>query len=156
MKRKITEEERELFRKHVAEAILKPAAPKPANVKLAKTGTGKLDGNTAEKLRRGQSAPSARIDLHGMTEARAHRALHSFLARAQEGGLRLALVITGVGNPQGRDDAEWMRSPHGILKERVPRWLMESDFTVLTSGWAPAHRRHGGDGALYVYLRRKR
>lgn len=156
MKRKITEEERELFRKHVAEAILKPAAPKAAKEKTATLGTGKLDGNTAEKLRRGQIAPSTRIDLHGMTESRAHRALHSFLIRAQESGARLALVITGVGNPQGRDDAEWMRTPHGILKEMVPRWLMEKDFAALTSGWAVAHRRHGGDGALYVYLRRKR
>jgi len=156
MKRKITQEERELFRKHVAEAILKPAAPKPKNEKPAKPGTGKLDGNTAEKLRLGQIAPKARIDLHGMTEAAAHRALHSFLARAQENGARLALVITGVGNPQGHDGAEWMRSPHGVLKEMVPRWLMERDFATLTSGWAPAHRRHGGDGALYVYLRRKR
>ena len=156
MKRKITEEERELFRKHVAEAVLKPAAPKATKEKAAEPGTGKLDGNTAEKLRRGKLAPGTRIDLHGMTETAAHRALHSFLARAQTSGARLALVITGVGNPQGRDDAEWMRSPHGVLKEMVPRWLMERDFAALTSGWAPAHRRHGGDGALYVYLRKKR
>jgi DNA-nicking Smr family endonuclease len=91
-----------------------------------------------------------------MTETKAHGALHAFLARAQENDARLALVITGVGNPQGHEGAEWMRSRHGVLKEMVPRWLMEKDFTALTSGWAPAHRRHGGDGALYVYLRRKR
>jgi len=156
MKRKITEEERALFRKHFAEAALKPATPKPKSEKTTKPGTGKLDGNTAEKLRRGQLAPKARIDLHGMTETAAHRALLSFLARAQENGARLALVITGVGNPQGHEGAEWMRSPHGVLKEMVPRWLMERDFAALTSGWAPAHRRHGGDGALYVYLRRKK
>lgn len=156
MKRKITEEERDLFRKHVAEAIFKPATPKATKEKAAKPRSGKLDGNTAEKLRRGRIAPSARIDLHGMTESGAHRALHSFLVRAHENGARLALVITGLGNPQGRDDAEWMRAPHGVLKEMVPRWLMEKDFAALTSGWAVAHRRHGGDGALYVYLRRKR
>ncbi|HEV7959691.1 MAG TPA: Smr/MutS family protein [Rhizomicrobium sp.] len=155
MKRKITEEERELFRKHFAEAVLKPAAPKAKSEKITKPGTGKLDGNTAEKLRRGQLAPKASIDLHGMTETAAHRALHSFLARAQENGARLALVITGVGNPKAHDGAEWMRAPHGVLKEMVPRWLMEKDFAALTSGWAPAHRRHGGDGALYVYLRKK-
>lgn len=156
MKRKITEEERALFRKHVAEAVLKPAAPKLKNEKTAKPGTGKLDGNTAEKLRRGRLAPKVRIDLHGMTETAAHRALLSFLARTQDNGARLALVITGVGNPQGHEGAEWIRSPHGVLKEMVPRWLMERDFAALTSGWAPAHRRHGGDGALYVYLRRKK
>jgi DNA-nicking Smr family endonuclease len=155
MKRKTTEEERKLFQAHVAEAVLKPKT-RLASPKTAKARTGKLDGNTAEKLRRGQLAPGARIDLHGMTEAVAHRALHAFLARAQSDGVRLALVITGVGNPKAHEGAEWMRTSHGVLKEMVPRWLNESDFAALTSGWAAAHRRHGGDGALYVYLRKTR
>jgi len=156
MKRKTTEEEKEIFRKHVAEAILKPKAPKATAAKISRTRTGELDGNTAEKLRRGQLAPGARIDLHGMTEAAAHRALHTFLVRAQDDGVRLALVITGVGNPGADEGAEWMRTPHGVLKERVPRWLNERDFAALTSGWARAHRRHGGEGALYVYLRKRK
>jgi DNA-nicking Smr family endonuclease len=156
MKRKTTEEERKLFQTHVAEAILKPKLAKSAAPKISKAKTGELDGNTAEKLRRGQLAPGARIDLHGMTEAAAHRALRSFLARAQDDGVRLALVITGVGNPQAHDGAEWMRTPHGVLKEMAPRWLNEKDFAALASGWAHAHRRHGGDGALYVYLRKQR
>ena len=156
MKRKTTEEERKLFQTHIAEAILKPKPAKSAARKISKAKTGELDGNTAEKLRRGQLAPGARIDLHGKTEAAAHRALRSFLARAQDDGVRLALVITGVGNPGAHDGAEWMRTSHGVLKEMVPRWLNESDFAGLTSGWARAHRRHGGDGALYVYLRKQR
>jgi DNA-nicking Smr family endonuclease len=156
MKRKTTDDERKLFQTHIAQAILKPKAPKAAPAKAAKAKTGALDGNTAEKLRRGQLQPSVRIDLHGMTEAAAHRALHSFLARAQERGERLALVITGVGNPKAHEGAEWMRTPHGVLKEMVPRWLNEQEFAGLTSGWARAHPRHGGDGALYVYLRRTR
>ena len=77
----------------------------------------KLDGNTAEKLKRGELTPRARIDLHGMTE--------------------------------------WMPSPHGVLKQMVPRWLNEKAFAALISGSGPAHRRHGGDGALYVYLRKR-
>jgi len=156
MKRKITEEERKLFQKHVAQAILKPAAPKskPPKKSLGPRVINNIDGNTQDKLRRGQLAPGARIDLHGMTEAAAHRSLHSFLARAQENGVRLTLVITGIGNPKAHDGAEWMRTPHGVLKEMVPRWLNEKEFAALTSGWAPAHRRHGGDGALYVYLRK--
>ena len=156
MKRKTTNEEKELFRKHVAEAILKPKPAKISASRIAKGKTGELDGNTAEKLRRGQVTPGARIDLHGMTEAVAHRALHSFLAGAQRRGVRLALVITGVGNPTAHDGAEWMRGAHGVLKEMVPRWLNESDFAALTSGWTQAHRRHGGDGALYVYLRKSK
>ena len=156
MKRKTTEEERQLFQTHVAEAVLKPKATKANVTKTTPSKTGKLDGNTVERLRRGQLAPGARIDLHGMTEAVAHRALHSFLVRAQNDGVRLALVITGVGNPGAHDGAEWMRTPHGVLKEMVPRWLNEKEFAALTSGWARAHRRHGGDGALYVYLRKTR
>jgi DNA-nicking Smr family endonuclease len=156
MKRKTTEEERKLFQTHISDAILKPKMAKAVTPKIAKVKTGELDGNTAEKLRRGQLAPGARIDLHGMTEAAAHRALRSFLARAQDDGVRLALVITGVGNPQAHDGAEWMRTPHGVLKEMVPRWLNESDFAAVASGWARAHRRHGGDGALYVYLRKQK
>jgi DNA-nicking Smr family endonuclease len=154
MKRKTTEEERKLFRTHVAQAVLKPKLTAPKAAKITRQKTGELDGNTTEKLRRGQLAPGARIDLHGMTEAAAHRALHSFLARAQDDGVRLALVITGVGNPAAHEGAEWMRTPHGVLKQMVPRWLNEKDFAALTSGWARAHRRHGGDGALYVYLRK--
>jgi len=158
MRRKATEEEKELFRKHVAEAILRPAMPKTKSSK--KPGPRpegvKIDGNTSEKLRRGQLAPGARVDLHGMTEAVAHRALHSFLAGAQGRGVRLALVITGVGNPAPHDGAEWLRASHGVLKEMVPRWLNEKEFVGLTSGWARAHRRHGGDGALYVYLRKSK
>ncbi len=119
-------------------------------------GTISLDGNTAEKLKRGQLAPGARIDLHGMTEAAAHGALLSFLAGAQARGVKLVLVITGIGNPKKHEGAEWMRSPHGVLKEMVPRWLNEKAFAALSVGSSPAHRRHGGDGALYVYLRKKR
>ena len=117
--------------------------------------TKTLDGNTAEKLKRGQITPGARMDLHGMTEAAAHGALLSFLAGAQARGVRLALVITGIGNPKDQDNAEWMRARHGALKGMVPRWLSEKVFAALVSGSGPAHRRHGGDGALYVYLRKK-
>ena len=163
MKRKTTEEERALFRKHIDEARpLKAAAPKskkpapglPVAKRMEETKK-KLDGNTAEKLRRGQLAPGARIDLHGLTEAAAHGALLSFLSGARARGIRLVLVITGVGNPKDQDSAEWMRSRYGILKRMVPRWLNEKRFALLSSGSAPAHRRHGGDGALYVYLRKK-
>jgi DNA-nicking Smr family endonuclease len=156
MKRKITDEERALFKKHIDEARpLKAATPKPKpRTRTAGKATG-LDGNTAEKLRRGQLAPGARIDLHGMTEAAAHGALLSFLAGAQVRGVRLALVITGIGNPASQEGAAWMRSPHGVLKEMVPRWLHEREFASLSAGSGPAHRRHGGDGALYIYLRKK-
>ena len=178
MKRKTTDEERALFKAHINEARpLKAAALKfsklgrnlpPPRTKRREgevavaalamrrpEGVNKIDGNTVEKLKRGQLAPGARIDLHGMTESMAHGALLSFLAGARSRGVRLALVVTGVGNPARHEGAEWMRSPHGVLKEMVPRWLAEKEFAALTVGTAPAHIRHGGDGALYVYLRKK-
>jgi DNA-nicking Smr family endonuclease len=117
-------------------------------------GAKKIDGHTVEKLKRGELQPAARIDLHGMTEAAAHGALLSFLMGAQARGVRLALVVTGVGNPRPDENAEWMRAPHGVLKQMVPRWLNEKQFAALAVGAAPAHIRHGGEGALYVYLRK--
>jgi len=155
MKRRTTDDERKLFKAHIDEPRpLKAVISKPAKRKSATPKSVGLDGNTAEKLKRGQLAPGARIDLHGMTEAAAHATLLSFLKTAQSRGIRLALVITGVGNPRHHEGAEWMRRPHGVLKEMVPRWLNEKDFAALISGSGPAHRRHGGDGALYVYLRK--
>jgi DNA-nicking Smr family endonuclease len=155
-RRKTTEDEKALFQKTIdTPRPLKAVTPKPkAKKSAAPRPSGTLDGNTAEALRRGARAPDYRIDLHGLTEARAHQALFSGLGRAHKDGARLALVITGIGNPKNDETAKWMASPHGVLKQMVPRWLNESAFTALVTGWGPAHRRHGGDGALYVYLRK--
>jgi DNA-nicking Smr family endonuclease len=173
-RRKTTDDEKALFRQVIDEPRpLKAATRKP----LAKPkkpiarAVSSLDGNTAEKLKRGAREPEVRVDLHGLTEARAHQRLLSFLRGAQKKGVRLVLVITGIGNPRREESAEWMvaRAPSpsatpswaggparqsGVLKQMVPRWLNESEFTALVSGSGPAHRRHGGDGALYVYLRK--
>lgn len=156
MKRRTTDDERKLFKAHIDEPRpLKAVMAKPVKRKKTAPKSSELDGNTAEKLKRGELTPGARMDLHGMTEAAAHATLLSFLAGAQARGVRLALVITGVGNPKHHEGAEWMRSPHGVLKQMVPRWLNEKEFAALISGSSVAHRRHGGDGALYVYLRKK-
>ena len=77
----------------------------------------------------------------------------SFLQRARRNGLRLTLVVTGKGNPKDEDEG-WIMRSHGVLKEMVPRWLNEPDFAALIAGATPAHVRHGGDGALYIYLRK--
>ena len=106
-----------------------------------------VDRRTAEKFRRGQLAVEARLDLHGLTQAEAHRALASFIQQAHANGLRMVLVITGKG---GFGDAR------GVLREAVPRWLNEDDLRprVLSCAWAQP--KHGGAGALYVLLRRHR
>jgi DNA-nicking Smr family endonuclease len=90
--------------------------------------------------------PEARLDLHGMTQEEAHRALSHFVARAQEDGLRALLVITGKGGA-GRG---------GVLREAVPRWLEEPLLRGRVLSVAPAQPKDGGGGALYVLLRRRR
>lgn len=156
-RRKITDEERVLFKQAVETSRPQVIAkPRPRKAASAKPGGSGLDGNTAEKLKRGKLAPGARIDLHGLTEDRAHRALLSFLQRAQKDGVKLVLVITGKGNSKDGDGAAWTIRRHGVLKEMAPRWLNEKAFAPLIAGSGPAHRNHGGDGALYVYLRKIR
>lgn len=106
-----------------------------------------VDRRTAERFRRGQLAVEARVDLHGMTQQEAHRALSSFIRASHDDGIRTVLVITGKG---GFGDSR------GVLREAVPRWLSEGDLRprVLSCAWAQP--RHGGAGALYVLLRRQR
>ncbi|MGH6829003.1 MAG: Smr/MutS family protein [Rhizomicrobium sp.] len=151
MTRKVSEEERKLFRKHAADGPLlvsATVAKTPAKPAAAPGGQGR------EKLRRDQGAPQARIDLHGMIQSQAHRALLAFLAGAQEEGLRLVLVITGVGRPRLSEEPKWTRLEGGVLNEMVPRWLNERAFAPFVSRAASAPRRHGGPGALYVILRK--
>ena len=65
------------------------------------------------------------------------------------------LVITGKGNPKNDENAPWMMSPHGVLKQMVPRWLNEPELAALIASVAARPMSsHGGDGALYVYLRK--
>jgi DNA-nicking Smr family endonuclease len=89
-----------------------------------------------------------------MTQGAAHRTLVSWLSAAHRRGLRLVVVVTGKGNPRNDENAPWMASPHGVLKQMVPRWLNEPELAALIVHVRPAHVKHGGDGALYVYLRK--
>jgi DNA-nicking Smr family endonuclease len=105
-----------------------------------------IDRKARQKLGRGRDAIDARIDLHGRTQVQAHRALRKFLLDAQAAGNRYVLVITG----KGRDQEQ------GILRRQVPLWLEAPDFRDLVVGFGTAHTGHGGAGALYVRMRRKR
>jgi DNA-nicking Smr family endonuclease len=163
MKRKISDEERALFEAAFKEArpIKRDALEGAAQAAPKRVSpTGGLDGNTQERLRKGMLDPDARIDLHGMTEDVAHNRLLAFLTNAQRGGARLALVITGKGArvaaPDEPFDMEQERRARGVLKSVVPRWFAEPDFARLIADHRTAHRRHGGSGALYVYLRKRR
>ena len=104
-----------------------------------------IDKRTAERFRRGELAIDARLDLHGLTQAEAHRRLDGFVARAAAAGTRMLLVITGKGE-RGT----------GVLRDGVPRWLAEPGLRPLVLAIAHAQPKHGGGGALYVLLRKKR
>ena len=106
----------------------------------------RLDRHAAKRLSRGREGIDRRVDLHGLTEADAHRRLLAFLAGARSDGLRHVLVITGKGAAR--------RGGEGVLKRAVPRWLATPPFSPHVSGIAPAARHDGGEGALYVRLRR--
>lgn len=99
-----------------------------------------------QKISKGRVPLEARIDLHGLIQSEAHAMLHSFLVRAHERGMRHVLVITGKGSSQGSE---------GALKRAVPIWFSKPDFRFLISGYETAARNHGGEGALYVRLKRK-
>lgn len=112
------------------------------------------DRRAALQQRRGKLKPEARIDLHGMTQAQAHPRLTRFLLGAHADGLRLVLVITGKG--KDRDEGGPLPVPVGVLRHQVPHWLSLPPLRSIVLRAAPAHIRHGGDGAIYVFLRRGR
>ena len=118
--------------------------PKPQAPPLAPLGR-----RERSQLSRGKKEIDARIDLHGMTQTRAHRALFGFLQRAHGEGLTFVLVITG----KGKIGAE---SERGVLRRQVPQWLSLPEFRSLVVGFEEAHIGHGGEGALYVRVRRAR
>jgi DNA-nicking Smr family endonuclease len=102
------------------------------------------------QLSRGRKEIEGRLDLHGMTQTRAHRALLSFLQRASGDGLTFVLVITGKGRAAGPE------AGRGVLRRQVPEWLSLPEFRALVVGFEEAHIGHGGEGALYVRVRRAR
>jgi DNA-nicking Smr family endonuclease len=102
------------------------------------------------KLSRGWQEIDGRLDLHGMTQMRAHRVLFTFLQRAHNDGLTFVLVITGKGKVGGSE------SERGVLRRLVPEWLSLPEFRSLVVGFEEAHIGHGGAGALYVRVRRAR
>lgn len=114
----------------------------------------RMDPKTHRHLHRGKLDPEARIDLHGMTLAEAHPELIRFIIANHEAGRRLVLVITGKGKL--RDDHGPIPARLGVLRHQVPQWLHMAPLRALVLQVVPAHLRHGGAGAYYVYLRRGR
>jgi DNA-nicking Smr family endonuclease len=111
-----------------------------------------FDRRLRQRVARGREAIEARLDLHGMTQSEAHATLLSFLHRAQANDVRLALVVTGKG--AGKTARE-TPSERGVLRRSVPMWLSQPDFRRFVVSFEEAHLSHGGQGALYLRLRRR-
>jgi DNA-nicking Smr family endonuclease len=127
-----------------ARTVRAPNPAPPAAPPLAPLGR-----RERSQLSRGRKEIEDRLDLHGMTQTRAHRALSGFLQRAHHDGLTFVLIITGKGK-MGAD------SERGVLRRQVPLWLNLPEFRTLVVGFEEAHIGHGGEGALYVRIRRSR
>jgi len=121
-------------------AETKPAA-RPVHPWL---GPDDIEPRRKHRIARERDPIGARIDLHGMDQDRAKAALEGFLRRSHDDGCRAVLVITGKGV---RGD--------GVLRRRTPEWLAAPALRDVVAGISEAHRRHGGEGALYVALKRK-
>lgn len=163
-KRELTSEERKLWRR-VAEGVntrkalpAEPhaeeappakrarvvAPPKPQTPKPRPSTPAPLQDRAGEKrVRRGRVEIGATLDLHGHTWDTAYAALARFLRAAHRRGERTVIVVTGVG-----------RGGAGVLKRALPDWLAQPELRALISGYAQAHRTHGGAGAFYVFLKR--
>jgi DNA-nicking Smr family endonuclease len=130
-------------------------APAPAASKAAKQEKSKPSSRATprrpgppedltgqRRIRRGQAEIDARLDLHGHTQDSAHRELLDFIARQHRKGARCLLVITGKG-----------RLGTGVLRTRLSQWIADPDLRPMIAGFAQAHARHGGEGAVYIFLR---
>jgi len=154
-----------------AAAKEKPAPPKadkepPKPLRLEKKAAGKkpavrmtapmpqpqppqvFDRTTLRKIKSGRIRVDDTLDLHGMRQEAAHRALTGFIGSAQQHGYKLVLVITGKG---GR----FSKSEEGVLRQQLPRWLKETDLSRKVLSFSKASVAHGGDGAFYVRLRKR-
>jgi DNA-nicking Smr family endonuclease len=179
LRRKLSEEERTLwgrFTRSVAPLRRRPVPAEPSKVASAPPVTHAkpaartpaaqrgamlvpnpvlrlepLDRRQKQRLARGTEVLQARIDLHGRTQAEAHVALLRFLRKAQSDGAKFVLVITGKGF-RGRAEGDG----RGVLKRQVPQWLKLPEFRPYVLAFEDAHIGHGGEGALYVRVRRAR
>ncbi|MGB0960185.1 MAG: Smr/MutS family protein [Halocynthiibacter sp.] len=131
-----------------------PHYQQPSLSDRLKSAAVHMDQKTHRKLKRGKLSPEGKIDLHGMTQDRAHSVLTSFILRAASEEKRLVLVITGKGKM--RDEGGPIPEPIGVLRHRVPQWLHAMPLAPHVLQITESHLKHGGSGAFYVYLRRRR
>jgi DNA-nicking Smr family endonuclease len=141
---------------HVTRETITPVAPRavlPSVSKPSQPPLAPFERRVRSDLKRGLERIDAVLDLHGLTQARAHAALGLFLVNAQVRGARHVLVITGKG-ADGSQDTFGKPDERGVLRRVVPHWLRLPDLRPFVLGFEEASYKHGGSGALYVRLRR--
>jgi len=129
------------------------AAPLPAKKSTAPPPLAPLERRLRQRLAKGNEPIERRLDLHGLTQREAHAALTGFLRSAQAQGAKVVLVVTGKGM-RGADRDPF--AERGVLRRLVPQWLNAPELRSIVVGFDAAHIGHGGEGALYVRLRRPR
>jgi DNA-nicking Smr family endonuclease len=136
-----------------------PRSPARHDAPPAKKGPplASLDRRLRQRVARGREPIEARLDLHGLTQMQAHAELLRFLRRAQARGVKTVLIVTGKGTGRISNDRERVAgAERGVLRRQVPIWLALPELRSLVIGFEEAHAGHGGQGALYVRLRRPR
>lgn len=128
------------------ETVVAPAPPKPAPI------APPLSRRARRNVARGKHEINARLDLHGLTQSEAHSALLRFLRTASSREAKLVLVITGKGKAGAHNEGR----ERGVLRRQVPQWLSLPEFRDYVVGFEDAHIAHGGEGALYIRVRRAR
>jgi DNA-nicking Smr family endonuclease len=137
-------------------APTRPALPgytPPQMQSPAQPALAPLDRRLRKKLARGRSSVDDVIDLHGLRQDEAHRALRGFLAAAQRRDAKVVLIVTGKGSGSAALGS-WPERTGGVLYRAVPQWLSSPEFRRIVVGFEEADAGHGGAGALYVRLRR--
>ncbi|MBN8530206.1 MAG: Smr/MutS family protein, partial [Caulobacterales bacterium] len=114
--------------------------PRPPSLRVPDV----LEPRRQRRLSRERDPIEASLDLHGFGRFEAEDVLRAFLSSAQARGLRAVLVVTGQGRRGG-----------GVIRASIVEWLHAPALRAVVSGFASAHRRHGGDGAIYVTLKRR-
>jgi DNA-nicking Smr family endonuclease len=134
-----------------------PSSPAPKPARPAPLAD--FDRRAVRQVASGKVAIDARLDLHGMRQRDARVELHAFLRAAQARALKMVLIITGKGDAAAERDhlaAALGKTQRGVLRRSVPQWLEEPELRSVVLSYTSAGTRHGGDGALYVQLRKSR
>jgi DNA-nicking Smr family endonuclease len=141
---------------HAPKVEMARPQPKPKPKAPPAARRAELDRQVSRRLEKGRVEVEAKLDLHGMRQRDAHAALRRFLKSAQGKDYRHVLVITGKGVAQAAAKSFYEEETRGVLRQAVPQWLRDPEFASIVVSFSQAPRRLGGEGALYVRLRKLR